>query len=508
MKKTIKMNTWNDIVKVALIGSERGQLSEATKVQLQDLGIDTNTDSAEIILKASALWSKMKQAGYQPAPNTIPLLEPAPKEIQAICSLKSVQHLIQILGGSYKEALPEFLELLNQKQLRLPEEVLPDVLEMAKNKQKQWDLLRNIIGERGEWLVRQNTDWQYIILDTDIKNWETGTRQERLALLRYWRKKDPKQALQLLHSTWKYENINDKLDFLKILSINLSINDELFLENSLNAKRKEERKLAAKLLSKLPNSQLVLRMYHRISPLLTIQNKKLQIILPNEIDQATQRDGIDIQSQWIRGGVKASRLGQMLAVIPPSLLESHFGETPENILKLYWKSDWRELLFQAILEATAIHNNQLWTDAIFTFWVKKAQNEDLSDFININPLLENISENLFNKVAMMGLNNTKGLLEEGHPIVHLLKLSPHRWQPQLTQTFIAGLQNWMNNAQSYWAGWHYKGILKKAAYHSDPMFYDQFERGWPREKRIWGTWEKEIETFLNILRFRKAMIEA
>ncbi len=502
------MNTWNDIVKVALIGSERGQLSEGTKIQLQKLGIDTNSDSAEIVLKASVLWSKMKHAGYQPVKNTSVLFDPAPKETQTICSLKSVKHLMQILSGSYKDALPEFLQLLAEKGQRLPEEVLPDVLEMAKNKQKQWDLLRDIIGERGEWLVSQNPEWQYIILDTDLQNWETGTKQERLALLRYWRKKAPEQALGLLQNTWKYENINDKLDFLKILQINLSINDELFLEKSLDAKRKEERKLAAKLLSKLPDSQLILRMYNRIAPLLTIQNKKLQIILPNEINQVTQRDGIDIQSQWIRGGVKASRLGQMLAVIPPPLLVDHFNEPPKKILELYWQSDWRELLFQATLEATAIHNNELWTDAIFTFWVEKAKNEDLSDFININPLLENISENLFNKVAMMGLSNTNGLLEEGHPIVHLLKLGSHRWQPQLTNLFIVGLQGWMDNAQSYWAGWHYKGILKKAAYHSDPMFYHQFERGWPREKRIWGTWEKEIEGFLNILRFRKAMMEA
>ena len=501
------MNIWKDIVKQALIGTERGQLPEATKNQLQKFGIDINADSAEIILKASALLSKMKRAGYQPIKN---ITEPpviALPETQIICSTTSVRHLMLIMSGGYKDALPEFLAILAEVGKRLPEEVLPEVLEMGKNKQKQWDLFRKIIGERGEWLVRQNPEWQYIILDTNIENWETGTKAERLALLRHWRTAEPLQALKMLQSSWKFENINDKLDFLKILEINLSTADEVFLEKSLDAKRKEERKLAAKLLSKIPESQLIQRMYQRIAPLLSIQKKKLHIQLPDEIDELTQRDGIELRTQWIRGGVKASRLGQMLAIIPPPMLESHFELSPRKILELYWKSEWRELLFQATLEATAVHNNQFWTDSIFTFWLDKAQNEDLSDFINLKPLLENISENLFNKIAIMGLSNTYGLLEEGHPVVQLLKLTPQNWQPQLSKIFISNLQSWMHNAQSYWSGWHYKAILKKAAYHSDPDLVAQFENNWPREQRVWGFWEKEVDEFLAVLRFRKMMIE-
>ena len=498
---------WKDIVKLALVGTERGQLQNSTQQELEILGIDTNTDSAEIILKASALLSKMKRAGYQPIRNTTIVEPPAPPETQDLCNKKSVQHLLLILGGSYKDALPEFLETLGRIGKRLPEEVLPDVLEMGKKKPKQWNLLRKIIGTRGEWLVRQNPNWQYIILNTEAENWETATKTERLALLRHWRSVEPQQALEMLEATWKYENINDKLDFLKILKIKLSISDEAFLEKSLDAKRKEERKLAAKLLSKIPESQLIQRMYQRIAPLLTIQKKQLHIQLPNEINEEAQRDGIDIRTQWIRGGVKASRLGQMLAVIPPQMLETHFGRAPKKILELYWKSDWRELLFQSILESTAIHNNQFWTDAIFTFWHEKAQKEDLSNFINLTPLLENISENLFNKIGMMGLANTRTLLDESHPVIQLLKLSPHKWEPQLTKVFILGLQSWMSNATAYWSGWHYKAILKKAAYNSDPKLVSQLDLNWPRNQRIWGFWEKEVEEFLSVLHFRKEMLE-
>ncbi len=326
-------------------------------------------------------------------------------------------------------------------------------------------------------------------------------------MLRYWRKTEPQQALAMLQSTLKLENINDKLDFLKILAINISKADEAFLEQALDARRKEERKLAAKLLTKIPDSQLLQRMFSRISSMMrTDKRNHLLIELPNEIDDETLRDGIDIRTQWIRGGVKASRLGQMLATIPPSMMETHYGKSPERILELYWKSDWKELLFQATLEATAIHNSDEWADAIFTFWLSKVKNQDLNDFININPLLENISENLFNKIAIMGLSSAQGLLEENHPIVHLLKLSPHRWQPELTTIFIKNLQNWMLMAQTYWAGWHYKGILKKAAYLSDPSTHLELEHGWPKEQRIWGTWEKEVDEFLSVLRFRKVVL--
>lgn len=501
------MNLWKEITKVALIGTERGQLSPIVKVELEKYGIDTSAEPAEIVLKASALLSKMKRAGFQPTKNTNQLPLQAPPETKPLCSPKSVQHLHTVLGSSYKEALSEFLNTLESVGKRLPEEVLPDILEIGKKSPQEWDLLRQIIGERGEWLVRQNPEWQYILFDTNLEHWETGTKQERLALLRHWRKIDPIQALTLLKSTWKVESISDKVDFLNILSINLSEDDEAFLEQSLDAKRKEERQVAVKLLSKIKNSELINRMFNRVQEHISLQNNTIKITLPDQVTQEMQRDGINMNSQWMRGGVKASRLGQMLAMVPPSMMETHLSKTPQDILLMYWKSEWRELLFQATMEATALHNEEDWADAIFRFWMDNAQNYDISEYININPLLENISESLFNKIALMGLTNTNGLLSENHPVIHLLKLSPHQWQTDLTKALIFNLQNWMRSANTFWAGWHYKGVLKKAAFYSNPNLISQYEMGWPKEERIWGTWEREVDEFLSILRFRKMMID-
>ena len=501
------MNLWKEITKIALIGTERGQLSEEVKTELKKYGIDTTADSAEVILKASALLSKIKRAGYQPQENTIKLPKQAPDETQDLCSPKSVHHLNVVLNGSYKDALPEFLNILEEVGKRLPEEVLPDILEMGKKKQKDWDLLRKIIGARGEWLVKQNPDWQYIALSHDVENWEIGTKQERLAILRYWRKTDAPKGLELLKSTWKTESVSDKVDFLNALNINLSLNDEAFLEKSLDAKRKEERKTAAKLLAKLSESELVQRMFSRVKEFIEVDENRLKISLPDNVNEAMSRDGINASVQWVKGGVKASRLGQILAIVPPTLMQAYFKKSPKQILHLYWKSEWRELLFQATMEATALHNDEAWSDAIFTFWMESANNYDVSEFININPLLENISESLFNKIAIMGLTNAKTLLSENHPVIHLLKLSPYAWQPELTKALIKNLQLWMQTANTYWSGWHYKGVLKKGAFHSNPNLVNQFEMGWPREQRIWGTWEKEVDEFLGILRFRKMMIE-
>ena len=501
------MNLWKEITKLALIGTERGQLSEKVKVELQKYGIDTAVDSAEVVLKASALLSKIKRAGYQPKENSIKLPAQAPAETQDLCSPKSVQHLNLVLSSSYKDALPEFLKILEKVGKRLPAEVLPDILEMGKKKQKDWDLLRKIIGARGEWLVQQNPEWQYIALNHEVENWETGSKQQRLAILRYWRKTDAKQGLALLESTWKTESVSDKVDFLNALSINLSIDDEAFLEKSLDAKRKEERKTAAKLLAKIANSQLVKRMFNRVKLFIELDGSNFQISLPDKVNEEMSRDGINPNSQWIKGGVKASRLGQMLAIVPPKRMESHFTKAPKEILHLYWKSEWRELLFQATMESTALHNDEDWSDAIFTFWMENATNYDLSEFININPLLENITESLFNKIAIMGLTNAKTLLPENHPVIHLLRLSPYPWQPALTKALIKNLQIWMQTVSTHWSGWHYKGILKKSGFHSNPDLVNQFEIGWPKEQRVWGTWEKEVDEFLGILRFRKTMIE-
>lgn len=510
-------NTYKKIIKIALLGTERSSIPEPLQSELRQIGISTqNRDSADVILQASTVLNKMQRAGYQPIQNITHLPPTAPLETLEICSTKSTRHLMMMmtnLGGSnneknnLREALPEFLATLANVSKRLPEEVLPDILELGKNKQQYWTMFRKIIGARGKWLAQQNPEWQYIMLNTNLEHWETGTKLERLALLRHWRENDPTKARELLATTWSLENINDKLAFLKILKINLSIDDETFLEKSLDARRKEERKLAAKLLSKIAHSQLVQRMYQRVQTLLTIYGRRLQVELPETLDASMKRDGIDANTKWIKGGLKASQLGQMLAILPPAMMEVHLNLPPRKILEQYWKSDWRELLLQATLEATAIHNDNRWADELFKFWIEKSKGADLSDFMNINPLLENLSEDLFNKIAIMGLSSTNGMLNENHPIVHLLKLSPHRWQPDLTKIFVGHMQNWMLSVQSVWSGWHYQGILRKAAFHSDARLLPLLERNWPKDKRVWSNWEQNVEEFLNILRFRKMMIE-
>lgn len=504
---------WEELVKLALIGTDRGQLSKGSKNRLQEMGIDVKNTPMTVVLEGAALFTQIRKVGLPITKRKRILPKPAAKEEQAICSPKSIQHFSLILNGNYEKALPEFLKQLRKVNKRLPEEVLPTILEKCLSERSLWSTIQYAIGNRGKWLVAQNPRWQYFGILPNQISWETGSHDERLNLLKYLRTHDTAKAIKLLQQTWQEEALNHKIDFLKTFSGQLNKGDEAFLERLLDAHRREIRQEAARLLAKMGNSALVQRMFQRLRQLIQLKSRagkkdKLLIQLPDKCDDAMVRDGIDPRSQWFKGGMKASRLGQMITIIPPKLWEIHFNKNTTEVLDLFIHSEWGELMVQAAIEATALHENEVWTDTILTFWIEN-KNKQRWKQLNIRPLIEIVSKPIFNKIAARGLEQAEGLIDESDPIMLLLKNTEHVWENRLILLFSNNLKSWLKKESSgYYAGWHYRNILKKAAYLCNPALYNTLANGWPMESRVWPSWEKEVEAFLNILTFRREMIKA
>ena len=57
---------WNELVKLALLGTDRSSLSPAMKAELQGYGIDTDKEITEVILESAALYAPLQKAGYEP----------------------------------------------------------------------------------------------------------------------------------------------------------------------------------------------------------------------------------------------------------------------------------------------------------------------------------------------------------------------------------------------------------------------------------------------------------
>src|SRR5262245_3849327 len=270
------MSLWSDLVKMSVVGTERiaftpPDSNDALGAMLARL--DQN-DREAALLGASAAVSLYERTGRLPQQETMPLPQPGPVEEAPCCNRQSALRLSLMLHGQYTELLPEWLNVLAQKELRPPEESLPSCLIHGQATRELCAALKPVLGVRGRWLASQCTDWEYVLENQQESFWETGGRDQRLALLESLRKRDATRARELLVSTWEQESPKDRADVLAFFEHGLGLADEPFLESALDDKRKEVRRRAAELLTRIPQSALCRRMIERAHLLLVFNHKQ------------------------------------------------------------------------------------------------------------------------------------------------------------------------------------------------------------------------------------------
>ncbi|MEM8907634.1 MAG: DUF5691 domain-containing protein [Bacteroidota bacterium] len=389
---------------------------------------------------------------------------------------------------------------------------MPELLEQAQQSPTTWKQLRPCIGKRGEWLIRQNPNWEHLIEEVDPELWRFGRKADRLRLLQHLRQSNPTQGRELLESTWKKEGLRLKKQFLEQLEIGLTATDEAFLEQCLDEGKKELRYIAAKLLVKVENSAYQQRLLKRLKTVLTFQaeanTSELLIELPDQLEEEMIRDGIDPSIRWYPGGLKASRLGQMVALLPPAQWQDLSSKTAKATFDLFLANEYAAVLLQGLVESLTLHQNEEWMTLILEHWMAHFD-EKIWQKISLQPLLEVLPNALFNRLTLAGLQSIVGLPEEQTPVDQLLKLSGQQWSDALTQQFIQQLHQWMNSAEaSSWGGWNIRQILKQAAYQVNPQLKEILSENWPVETTVWSGWEKEVGQFLQTLYFRQQMAAA
>ena len=57
---------WKNLIKTALIGTDRSELSESTLEELKKLGVEIEATPANILLEGATLYAQMRKAGFQP----------------------------------------------------------------------------------------------------------------------------------------------------------------------------------------------------------------------------------------------------------------------------------------------------------------------------------------------------------------------------------------------------------------------------------------------------------
>lgn len=460
---------WQEVVKVALVGTERQALKEISVDNKlgEILSCLDSSDKEGSLLSAAGAIALYQRAGKISLSNKQPLQKPCEEEELLDCSLLSRQHLGLILSGN-EQLLPEWLTVAATARKKIPPEYLPHLLTLGQKQNNLRACILPVLGKRGYWLAKQNPDWNYVNSEITNKAWQTGNKETRRSLLQRLREEDPEKAREQLKKTWKKESGEDRASLLGALEINLSINDESFLEAALDDKRKQVRDVAAKLLSKLPKSRLCQRMIELVSPLIRLNHNRVQVTLPSTCNQKMIRDGID-QSRYSSAlGEKASLLLQMLCCVPPSFWCNNWGKTPQQLLELVEGSEWEKMLLEAWATGALKSQDLLWAEVLLPdaskfYHTFISNGEEL-----IVGLLKVLGQDKANSLILQTLLQNQGkLLNVNHPTYTLLKHHQKPWSGKVSQLVLSSIRKYIvvNNQQYEWG---MRSLFQSFALYMEP----------------------------------------
>ena len=168
--------------------------------------------------------------------------------------------------------------------------------------------------------------------------WRVGRLAERRAFLVSLRGRDPRGGRRLLAAGWSRESKEERAGLLAVLASGLSADDEEFLESALGDRAGDVREVARRLLARLPGSAFSRRAADRAAGVLRLEgdgpDARLVAYVPDDVDQAAIRDGIEPRSPvgWVDAA--AWRFSQLIAGAPLSGWTARLRMTPAQIVAL------------------------------------------------------------------------------------------------------------------------------------------------------------------------------
>jgi hypothetical protein len=505
---------WQELTATALIGvSRRSALPAAPTIaeQLATLvGRLDQADTSGALLGAAAATTLFLHAGAVPAAAPAPLGSYDGSD-RPTCGVAAARHLAEMLGGNNRSALPEWLAAVAEQNLRVPDTMLPELLDHGRQHTELRSPIVAAIGARGRWLAELNPAWSYAAVGatpdetTDsplTETWETSTRAARLHMLGELRTTAPSQARGLIESTWASEKADDRVAFIDTLAAGLSMDDEPFLEAALDDRSREVRVRATDLLARLPGSRLATRMAERAQKLLQRHRgwrTRIEVALPTECDKAMQRDGI-AQKPPSGIGERAWWLQSILGLTPPSVWEAAWGARPSEIVETSMPDEWRLVVLRAWVTATIRYGEIAWAEPLLNLSLKEKDLEGRG-LLNVLPIARR------EEVLLMLLKSHNRPLGTDHPAFEALRTHPGPWSVALSRAVLDKLRWRITSLDQRSASgeWHLRAALAEFAGRIPYELADDAARIWPPEQRGWPGWGAMIESFDDLLHFRREM---
>ena len=170
------MESWNHLVRIASLGTARAgeELSLVDYLDTQEelreiLEGEQGDEPAKRLLRNAAVLTLLRRAGSPSRPATSSeigrlthLTEGTPGiDSRPVCSLAAARRLVSILT-TRRHLLTEWLELLDVSACRIPEGMIPEMLELGLVQPESQGILRRLIGQRGAWLAEGDPRWSWV----------------------------------------------------------------------------------------------------------------------------------------------------------------------------------------------------------------------------------------------------------------------------------------------------------------------------------------------------------
>ncbi|HVE16979.1 MAG TPA: DUF5691 domain-containing protein, partial [Chthoniobacterales bacterium] len=489
------MSSWNDYTTAALLGTGKAApLPLPAPLESTLSGHEASEREVEFLTRAGAL-ALWRQAGFRPR-RTEWKNDPAPAETTVPVSRTSADHLRAMLAGRCRIVLPEWLGAAAFHERHVPPELLPALLDLARQDGALRSLAFRAGGKRAQWLVAYNPAWGLAVSDQPV-SWETGNREQRLAILRELRATDPEGARVRIEAEWKSEPADIRAEFLTELKSNLSDADASFLDSALDDRSKEVRRVVVDLLARLPASLFAARMLARAQPLLAwkrgglLSRASIEVALPGEQDSIAARDGLDSKifgSQKVFGE-KAVVLILILSTVPLSHWETEFQAAPDTILKAAEKNEFVHALITGWGWAALRQRNAKWGEALLDFPIEP-QREFLpgESLLSILPAPAQVKR----LVAALRAEALKKRDSAGwHSLSPLLEGYPGEWPPMLAREVLSALRI----AAAEGISWQFRPIAESLATRLPIPMLAEAAAGWPID-------QEGVSNLVDLLTFR------
>ncbi len=428
-------HAWPELVKTALLGTQQTELpatAGATAVA-QLIAQLPRHDAAAALLAAAGTVALHRQTGWVPAHTPPPAPVSQPPD-QPVCPPQIGRQLELLLEGSHASLLPEMLAALAATGHRVPDFLLPNLLDKGVKLAAIRPSLLPLLGWRGRWLASQNPAWCYAAPELDtwaglLAEWKTATASQRQALLRQLRQTQPERGRQLLEHTWKSDSDASRLPLIKILDVNLSQADEPFLEAALDDRIHFVRQAAADLLAGLPHSRLAQRLTQHAATLLrwTQRSKHaITITFPDVYTPAMTRDGLLAVAGSDLAKTRSRQLTQFVGRVPLHFWTEQWRRTPEEIAEAALLSAWPRTLTAGFTTAAVRQKDVDWAEALIVV------NGFSTAVARLVPLLP--PDTCF-RLMQNAAYQTTGLRRDD-PLFIFLQHWPHSWSAAMSQFWL------------------------------------------------------------------------